>query len=102
VASSDDLWGATLTDVRLDLLSGRVELDTTVPQESGAALLHRVVLRGVRHFALTNVVPVPWRYAELTAWSEERRDDRLLVAIELWSEPTGLSIDCEGYSIEDR
>lgn len=102
MASSDDLWGATLTDVRLDLLAGRVELDTTLPRESGEAVLYRVVLRGVTHFALTNDVPVPWTYAELTAWSEERRDGRLHVDIDLWSEPSGMSIDCEDYSIEDR
>ena len=100
--SPDQLWGTTISAVRLDLPAGRVELDVTATRGNADPVLYRVTFDRVRRVSLTHEVPVPWTYVELTEWHDQPTEAGVRVVLVLWTEPTGIEIVCRAFSITVR
>lgn len=99
-ATTDDLWGGQVEDFQFDVTSQRVEMRVKVGDAESAAL-YRLVFERVSELGFTNATRAEWAYADLTEIHVREDVDRpVVVDIVLWSEPTGLHIVCEAWSLE--
>ncbi|HEV3102796.1 MAG TPA: hypothetical protein VG426_10735 [Candidatus Dormibacteraeota bacterium] len=100
MAGLDDLWGATLEDVRLDPTALAVDVDLQVVLD-GVRTRHNLKLLGISEFQLTNAISLPWAYAELTeirAIALPR--NRVRVEMILWSEDGRMTIEADSLELD--
>ena len=92
MAALDELWGAVLDQLDVDLTSQTVVLTARVTGGPGP-VVHRLELRDVSQFRFHSSVPGPWDYAEITEAQVGRTNSgRLSVEFVLWSEDAGISV----------
>jgi hypothetical protein len=97
----DDLWGATLVAVDVDLLSRRITITASVV-DGGESYTLDVSLDGVSEVRITRVGDEPWDYAEITEARCSEVGDQAEVELVLWSEPNELVARCATATIERR
>jgi len=96
----DDLWGATLLDVRLDPTALAVHLHVQVVLEA-VSTNHKLKLLGISEFQLTNAIPLPWTYAELTEIRVIALPrNRVRVEMILWSEDARMTIEADSLELD--
>jgi hypothetical protein len=92
MAALDQLWGAVLDELNVDLASQGIVLTARVTTDSDV-VVHRLELRDVSDFRFQSSIPGPWDYAEITeAHLAPSPTGGLSIELVLWSEAAGISI----------
>lgn len=92
--NADDLWGATLNDVRLDPVAHVVRLSMTTV-DNGDKRDHEVVMTGVSALEFFTAIPEPWEYAEVTELRvEPDGKGQFSLRMMLWTEEASLRVRC--------
>lgn len=88
----DDLWGAVLDDLSVELTSQTIRLNAHVTTGSDI-VTHLLELRDVSEFRFHSAIPGPWDYAEITeAHLAHSATGGLSIELVLWSEDAGISV----------
>jgi hypothetical protein len=96
----DDLWGAVLDELRVELVSQTILLTAHVTAGS-EVVTHQLELRNVSEFRFRSSIPGPWDYAEITeAHLARTAAGGLSIELVLWSEDAGVSVSA-GSAIFD-
>lgn len=98
---TDQLWGGTLEEVRLDASTQTVGLAISV-SSGGVSRSFELLLSGVSRFQFFNSIAVPWDYAEFTEFRADRDESagQWAFDIVLWSEDAGMSGRCTSISLD--
>ena len=100
MAPLDQLWGATVDQFDVDLMTQTVVLETRITNESGA-VMHRLEVRDVSELRFRNSIPGPWDYVEITeAHLARSASGGISIELVLWSEDAGISLSA-GSAIFD-
>lgn len=87
----NDLWGAMLLDLKVDVLAHEAVVDARV-NSSGSTRDHRLIFRGVTDLTFHSEVQLPWNYVEITEVSHGFESGLHRVEFLLWTEPTTLAL----------
>jgi hypothetical protein len=96
------LWGATLEQVDLDIVSQRFKINCRV-EENGRATRHELEFRGISELRFFNSIRGPWDYAEITE-IHTAKDAAGTVRAEmiLWSENAGLVVVATSVELDGK
>lgn len=92
-----ELFGTTIYDQKIDLLTNRFTINLISPSDKGD-IYYEAVFRGVEDLLYKNPKCYYSTYAELTEIHIEKKDDLYNVFIEIWS--SELEINCKDYEIK--
>jgi hypothetical protein len=98
---TDQLWGGTLVDLRLDVVRQAAILEIDVAH-GDRTQRYELLLAGISEFRLFNGIEGPWEYAEVTEVHFELDSSAKGWAFEvvLWSEEAGLSGKCSAAILD--
>jgi hypothetical protein len=98
----DQLWGATITHMELDLPRHTLKLGFKLV-EGHRAQTHPVLFEGVTELRFLSEIEYPWNYAEATEIHCSRgADGSITTEIVLWNEPSGLHIRCDEVNVDGQ
>lgn len=91
MASTDDLWGGTLTSLTFDPTIWTVRCEVTVA-DPAARRRFELRVEGVSAVRAEREVPLPWNYAELTEVHVTEKGHGVQLDLVLWSDDTAVSV----------